>query len=101
MKVTGKHQPNISELTLGKAREKGQKVAPSRSGSTKQAEQVANRASLTMNKIKETIRNEPDVRTERVAELKDRLKSGKYKVDPDQVANKLVTASLREDLEKP
>ncbi len=102
MKVTGKQPPNISELSTGKAKGKGGNAAPTRSGQPQEAENAANRISLnTMNKIRETIRSEPDVRTERVAEVKAKLKRGELKADPDKLAGKMLTASLKEDLERP
>lgn len=102
MKVTGKQPPNISELSTGKAKGKDGNAAPTRSGQPRDVENEANRISLnTMNKIRETIGAEPDVRAERVAEVKAKLKRGELKVDPDKLAGKMLTASLKEDLERP
>ena len=58
-------------------------------------------ANLTTTKVREAIQNEPDVRTERVAELRDRIKSGSFEVDADKVAGKILNTHLREDLERP
>ncbi len=102
MKVTGKQTHNISELTAGKTQGKGGKAAQSRPRQAEETETAANRTSLnTMSRIRESIRNEPDVRTERVAELRAKVKRGEVKVDPDKLAEKMIAASLQEDLERP
>ena len=101
MKVTGTQHPTIQETTTGKAREKGQKPTETERRGSPATGEVANRLSLTMTRIKDAIRNEPEVRSERVAELKAKVAGGKYKVDPDSVAKNLLTESLRDDLEKP
>ena len=46
--------------------------------------------------IQKTIASEPDVREDKVAELKERIQSGNYKIDHEAVASKLVDASLDE-----
>ena len=102
MKVTGKQPHNISELTVGKTPGKGGKADQSRPPQAEETETAANRTSLNiMSKIRESIRNEPDVRAERVAELRAKVRRGDVKVDPDKLAEKMIAASLREDLERP
>jgi negative regulator of flagellin synthesis FlgM len=44
--------------------------------------------------IKEIISSEPDIREEKVAELKERIESGRYEIDNDAVADKLVDAFI-------
>ena len=46
--------------------------------------------------IKEIISSEPDVREDRVSELNERIKSGRYKIDHEAVANKLVNSFIDE-----
>ena len=101
MKVTGSQNPTIQETTTGKTREKGQKPVQTERRESPATDGVANHTSLTMTRIREAIRNEPEVRSEWVAELKAKVAGGKYKVDPDSVAKNLLTESLRDDLEKP
>ncbi len=101
MKVNGQQPSHLTELTAGKTKEKGQKIAQSRSQRSKDAEVVTNRASLTAKKIKETLRNEPDVRPNRVDEVKEKILNGKYQVNPEKLAENMLLASLKEDLEKP
>ena len=49
-------------------------------------------------KIKISIASEPEVRSNRVAELKEQVKRGKYKVDPQKLAGKMLVESLKEDV---
>ena len=53
-------------------------------------------ASKEAQRIKEIISSEPDVREEKVAELKRKIESGEYKVDHDAVADKLVDSFIEE-----
>ena len=102
MKVTGKQTHGISDLTAGKAKDAGKKISRSQEGAAQDVENATNRTSLsTMDKIKESIRNEPDVRTQRVAELKAKINSGEFKIDSDKLAANMLAASLEEDLERP
>ena len=102
MKITGKQPHGISDLSAGKAKDAAKKVERQQSQSAKETDRASNRASLsTMDKIKESIRNEPDVRAERVAELKAKIESGEFKVDSEKLAAKMLVASLEEDLERP
>lgn len=48
------------------------------------------RASREAQLIKETLESEDRVRQDRVSELKEKIDSGKYSVDSEQVASKLV-----------
>jgi negative regulator of flagellin synthesis FlgM len=101
MKVTSQQAHGISDLTAQKAKDKGGKVARPEAEPAQDPQGIANSASQTLKKIRDTIRSEPDVRAERVAELKAKVKSGAYKADSDKVAGKMLNASLSEDLERP
>ncbi len=104
MKVTGQDPAKTAELTLGKAKGKEGKdarPAPAAGGEARKPAQLPTNASLTTTRVKEAIRNEPDVRADRVAELRERLKSGSYQVDADKLAGKMLDESIRDDLEKP
>lgn len=46
--------------------------------------------------IKEIIASEPDVREDKVAELKERIESGKYEIDHQAVADKMVDSFIDE-----
>ena len=53
-------------------------------------------ASKEAQQIKEIISSEPDIREDKVAVLKEKIESGRYKVDHNRVADKLVDAFLDE-----
>jgi negative regulator of flagellin synthesis FlgM len=46
------------------------------------------------------IQSIPDVRTEKVAELKARIENGTYEINPDKIADKMIRESLINDLLK-
>jgi len=47
-------------------------------------------------RIKEIISSEPDIREDKVSELKERIESGRYTIDYDRVAEKLIQESLKD-----
>lgn len=47
-------------------------------------------ASKEVQRIRDVIASEPDVRADKVAELKERIQSGQYEIDHDAVAEKMV-----------
>ena len=102
MKITGQDPAKTAELTLGKA--KGKETQPTAAGKKPEAPRRAPlpaTSSLTTTRAREAIRNEADVRADKVAEVKERIRSGKYEVDADKLADKMINQSLREDIEKP
>ena len=48
--------------------------------------------------IKKAIDAEPEIRTELVKKYKDQIKSGEYKIVHDEVASKMISDFLEEDL---
>ncbi len=99
MKIAGQN-PNIAkELTTGQAKGKEMSVEQQagRAGQLKGQGSVKT-SEFTLNKIKERIAAEPDVRADRVAELKAQIKGGQYKVNAQELAQKMLTDSLREDI---
>lgn len=56
------------------------------------------RASKEAQLIKEIISSEPDVREDKVSALRERIESGKYIIDHEAVAGKLVDAFIDEIL---
>lgn len=101
MKVTGQQTHGISDLTAQKAKGKGNRVAQAETQPNREAGSVSNDATQTLNRIKETIRAEPDIRAERVAEIKAKVRDGTLKVDSEKLAENMLTAALKEDLERP
>ncbi len=54
-------------------------------------------ASRDIQKIQEVLKNTPDIRAEKVQELKSKIESGQYRVDAREIANKMIS-SLIQDL---
>lgn len=100
MKVTGQQPPRTAELTTGKARDAEAKTERSGSAAKEGSTPVGNRMSLTLSRIREAIRSTPDVRADKVAAARARIRSGQYKVDADRLAQQMLTESLREDLDQ-
>lgn len=100
MKVAGQ-SPNIAkELTTGQTKNK-----ESASEGRGKADQLLENGSVktsafTLNKIKERIAVEPEVRQDRVAELKAQIQQGEYEVDFQGLAKKMLTESLKDDVKK-
>jgi flagellar biosynthesis anti-sigma factor FlgM len=104
MKITGQDPAKTAELTLAKP--KGKEATPAPAAKKEAARKPAapllpSATSLTTARAREAVRSEPDVRADKVAEAKERLRSGKYEVDADRLAGKMIVQSLREDIEKP
>ena len=101
MKITGQNPPRTGELASTKAREAENKSGSTAGHKAEIAGGAQTRASLTMNKVKDAIRNEPDVRADKVAQLRERILNDEYEVDTDRLAGNMINSSLREDLERP
>jgi len=102
MKITGQKPPGLHELATGKAQEKGNRTHVGRTpAESHDSMAVTNHASQTASKIKQTLRAEPDIRPDRVEEVKEKIRTGKYRVEPERLAESMLTAALKEDLEKP
>jgi flagellar biosynthesis anti-sigma factor FlgM len=101
MKITGQNPQRAGELAGGKAAEVEPKAKARPSSPPEAAGKAQARPTLTLDKVKDAIRQEPDIRAERVADLKERVAGGKFTVDENRLAANLINASLREDLERP
>ena len=55
-------------------------------------------SSFVMDKMKARIASETGVVADRVAKLKEQIKSGDYKVDAQKLARNMLVESLKEDL---
>ena len=51
---------------------------------------------LFMNKLMEAIHAEPEVRTEVVEKFKEQIKSGEYKMNPEELASRIMKESIEE-----
>ena len=92
-----KYLPNSSPNATEKVDEKGVSDEQKVEGSADQDAIVnLSQASKEAQKIKEIIASEPDVREDKVADLKERIESGRYTIDHAKVADKLVNELIDE-----
>ena len=97
MKITGQQPPEFHGVKGGTGKD-NQKAAERGGTLTGSGEPPVKTSTFVMNKIKSLINSEPEVRTDRVAELKDRIKSGEYKVDSENLAKKMIEDAFQEDI---
>ena len=96
MKITGQQPPEFHGVKGGTTKE-NQKTT-GRSGETQgNAETPDKNSTFVMNKIKNQISTEPEVRADRVAELKAKIKSGEFQVDSQRLAKVMLEDALNED----
>lgn len=59
---------------------------------------VADKVSIStdVQKVQEVLKTTPDVRAERVEELKQKVNSGQYRVDSREIANKMIKSLISE-----
>lgn len=98
MKIAGQNSAIAKELSTGQTKSK----EVSRDGQSSNVENLKGNGSITtsnftLNKIKNIIAAEPDVRADRVAELKAQIQSGEYQVDFSGLADKMINDSMTED----
>ena len=94
MKVTGQKPTVLQDVKGGQRKEADR--AHLKDGLQSVDESVKT-SSFAMDKMKLRISAEPEVRSDRVAELKGQIKSGEYEVDTQKLAGKILVESLRED----
>ncbi|MFH1146314.1 MAG: flagellar biosynthesis anti-sigma factor FlgM [Pseudomonadota bacterium] len=51
-------------------------------------------ASRDVQKVQEVLKSTPDVRAEKVEELKQKVNSGQYKIDSQEIANKMIKSLI-------
>ncbi len=78
-------KPSSDEQKTGGVEQSGQDTVVNLSQASKEAQ-----------RIREIMLSEPDVREEKVAELKRKIEAGEYKMDHDAVAAKLVDSFIDE-----
>jgi negative regulator of flagellin synthesis FlgM len=92
-----KYLPNSPPNATEKIDEKGVSNEQKVEGSADQDAIVnLSQASKEAQKIKEILASEPDVREDKVADLKERIESGRYTIDHAKVADKLVNELIDE-----
>ncbi len=100
MKVTQNPTPNSAALEKSKAADKSTLVNPSPtdkrppiSPSSQSGVSISDQAQLMKN-AREIVYASPDIRADKVSDLKRRIKDGSYKVDSEAIADKLVDEHL-------
>ena len=94
-----KHLPKSAESSTGKVDEISASVQEKTdSEKTGQQDVIVNfsKASKEVQLAEEVIASQPDVREEKVAEIKSKIESGTYKMDHEAVATKLVDDLLKD-----
>ena len=97
MKITGQQPPEFHGVKGGAGKD-SQKAADSSVTLPGSSEPPVKTSTFVMNKIKSLINAEPEVRSDKVAELKARIKSGEYKVDSERLAKKMLEDAFQEDI---
>ena len=96
MKITGQQPPEFHGVKGGTAKE-NQKTAGRSGVASETIETTDKNSTFGMNKIKNRISTEPEVRADRVADLKAKIKGGEFKVDSQRLAKAMLDDALRED----
>ena len=97
MKITGQQPPEFHGVKGGTAKE-NQKSSGRSGGTVESAELPVKTSTFVMNKIKDQMSTEPEVRADRVAELKAKINSGEFKVDSQSLAKAMLEDALQEDM---
>ena len=97
MKITGQQPPEFHGVKGGTTKD-NQKAADKSFTLKGLAEPTVKTSTFVMNKIKDKINAEPEIRADRVTELKAKIKSGEYKVDSESLAKKMLEDAFQEDL---
>jgi len=86
-----------SGLASAKAREKKRKSRTSRSGGAADTVRVADAAGLR-EKVQMMLADMPELRMDRIEEIRDALESGSYEIDSQKVAARIITNAVAERL---
>ena len=97
MKITGQQPPEFHGVKGGTSKD-NQKASDKSGTLPGSGGPPVKTSTFVMDKIKSLINSEPEVRTDRVTELKDKIKSGEYKVDSDKIAKKMIEDAFQEDI---
>ena len=97
MKITGQQPPEFQGIKGGAGKD-SQKATDTSGTLQSSSEPHVKTSTFVMNKIKSLINAEPEVRSDKVAELKARIKSGEYEVDSETLAKKMLEDAFQEDI---
>ena len=97
MKITGQQPPEFHGVKGGAGKD-SQKIADRSGALPSSGEPPVKTSTFVMDKLKSQINAEPEVRAERVAELKAKIKSGQYEVDSERLAKIMLEDAFQEDI---
>ena len=97
MKITGQQPPEFHGVKGGTGKD-SHKSADRSGWISGTSEPPVKTSTFVMNKIKGRISTEPEVRADRVAELKDKIKNSEYQVDAQSLAKTMLEDALQEDI---
>ena len=100
MEITPKDSVNI-DAYVNQVQEKDKADAASEQPEKQQAKAdtvVLSDTAKAVQEAKTQLESIPDVREDKVAELKEQVENGTYKVDSEKLAEKMITDSLLNDL---
>ena len=97
MKITGQQPPEFHGVKGGTGKD-NQKTADRQGPLPGSGEPPVKTSTFVMNKIKSQINAEPEVRADKVAEFKARIKNGEYKVDSESLSKKMLEDAFQEDI---
>jgi negative regulator of flagellin synthesis FlgM len=95
MKITDQYDPTLRQVKGSAKPAKSDRAKGEKSGAEGDKVKLSNR-SKEFAKAAAVVETSPEVRTEKVDSLKAKVNSGEYKIDPDQVAQKMVEEHLSE-----
>ena len=101
MKIVGGHQISSLDAYVKNVRDRGKTPASSGAdsrGPVSQDQVVLSPEARQIQKAKDLIGSLPDIREEKVAEIRARIEAGEYQVDGEKVASKMIEASLLNEL---
>ncbi len=99
MKVSDIHQKNgvlanIRQAHSNPSVEKNQKPEKVEAGTTSGDRVEFSARSREMQKIYEVLRAAPDMRSDKVSEIRKQIEEGRYRVDSETLAEKIIKESL-------
>jgi negative regulator of flagellin synthesis FlgM len=101
MKIAGDHRLANLDAYIKNARDREKTHSFSGTGSgdsISKDEVVLSPEAKQIQKAKELIDSLPDIREEKVAEIRARIEAGEYQIDGEKIASKMIEESLLNEL---
>jgi negative regulator of flagellin synthesis FlgM len=103
MEIRSKSQPNPVDAYINQVQARTKADAPV-GGPSQQAPKtdtvVISETAKRIQDAKAQLDSIPDVRADKVADIKNRIENGTYAIQPDKIADKMIRESLLNDLFK-